>query len=122
MSDVSSYLMVSVKSSCRDIMCESVPGSPPPFLLFVKAMGEPWNEASYNLVKTLLQPADSFNFRVSDNHVTALLQPCQHGCCHTVRIMLITIQSWFRNLPPDYSMFFILSFQNLARHMFFFFS
>ena len=45
MSDVSGYLMVSAKSSCRDITCESVPGSPPPFLFFVQARGEPGNEA-----------------------------------------------------------------------------
>ena len=34
--------MVSAKSSCRDVtvMCESVPGSPPPFLFFVRARGE----------------------------------------------------------------------------------
>ena len=37
--------MVSAKSSCRDITCESVPGSPPPFLFFVGARGEPGNEA-----------------------------------------------------------------------------
>ena len=45
MSDVSGYLMVSAKSSCRDITCESVPGSLPPFLFFVGARGEPGNEA-----------------------------------------------------------------------------
>ena len=37
--------MVSAKSLCRDITCESVPGSPPPFLFFVGARGEPGNEA-----------------------------------------------------------------------------
>ena len=47
-SDVSGYLMVSVKSSCRDIVCEPVPGSPPPFLFnFCWAKGEPGNEAIY---------------------------------------------------------------------------
>ena len=75
MSDVSGYLMVSAKVLCRDIMCESVPGSPLPFLFFVEVRGEPGKEASYNLVKNLLQPADSFNSRVSDNLVTTLLQP-----------------------------------------------
>ena len=45
MSDVSGYLMVSAKSSCRDITCESVPGSLPPFIFFVGARGEPGNEA-----------------------------------------------------------------------------
>ena len=38
--------MVSAKSSCRDITCESVPGSPPQFLFFVGARGDPGNEAS----------------------------------------------------------------------------
>ena len=41
--------MVSAKSSCRDITCESVPGSPPPFLFFVGARGEPGNEANVDL-------------------------------------------------------------------------
>ena len=45
-SDVSRYLMVSAKSSCRNITCELVPGSPPPFLFFVRARGEPGNEAN----------------------------------------------------------------------------
>ena len=53
-------------------MCESVPASPLPFLFFVEVRGEPGKEASYNLVKTLLQPADSFNSRVSGNLVTTL--------------------------------------------------
>ena len=37
--------MVSAKAACRDITCESIPGSPPPFLFFVEARGEPGNEA-----------------------------------------------------------------------------
>ena len=44
-SDVSGYLIVSAKSSCHDIMCESIPGSPHLFLFFRRAMGEPDNEA-----------------------------------------------------------------------------
>ena len=47
--------MVSAKSSCRDIMCESVPGSPPPFLFSVGARGEPGNEASITLCTYLSQ-------------------------------------------------------------------
>ena len=50
MSDVSGYLMVSAKSLCRDITCELVPGSPPPFLFFIGGRGEPGNEANYWLV------------------------------------------------------------------------
>ena len=38
--------MVSAKSSCRDITCESVPGSLPLFIFFVGARGEPGNEAN----------------------------------------------------------------------------
>ena len=43
--------MVSAKSSCRDITCESVPGSLPPFIFFVGARGEPGNEARASLSK-----------------------------------------------------------------------
>ena len=35
-----------VMSLCHDITCELVPGSPPPFLFFVGAKGEPGNEAN----------------------------------------------------------------------------
>ena len=45
MSDILGYIMVSVKSSCCDITCKSVPGSPPSFLFFIKVSGEPGNEA-----------------------------------------------------------------------------
>ena len=65
---------------CDDITFESVLGSPPPFLFFVEARGEPGNEASYILVKTLLQPADSFNSR----SLTTMLQPC----CNLVNMVL----------------------------------
>ena len=34
-----------VISSCCNITCELVPGSPPPFLFIVRARGEPGNEA-----------------------------------------------------------------------------
>ena len=44
-SDVSGYLIISVKVSCRNITCESIPGCPPPFLFFVGAKGEPGNKA-----------------------------------------------------------------------------
>ena len=44
-SDVSGYLMVSAKASCHDITCESIPGSPPPFLFCAGAREEPGNEA-----------------------------------------------------------------------------
>ena len=57
---------------CDDITYELVLDSPPPFLFIVEVRGEPWNEASYNLVKTLLQPADNFNSR----SLTTMLQPC----------------------------------------------
>ena len=46
MSDVSGYLILSAKSSYRNIMCELVPGSPPQFLFFVRARGEPGNKAT----------------------------------------------------------------------------
>ena len=49
MSDISGYLMVSAKTSCCDITCESIPGSPPPFLFFVVARGEPGNKAKSNV-------------------------------------------------------------------------
>ena len=49
MSNVSVYLMVSAKSLCRNIMCESVPGSPPLFIFVVGARGEPGNEATWLL-------------------------------------------------------------------------
>ena len=39
---------------CRDIKCESIPGSPPPFLFFVGARGEPRNEASRSIPATHL--------------------------------------------------------------------
>ena len=55
MSDVSGYLIVSAKSSCCDITCKSVPGSPPPFLFFVGARGEPGNEAKFDLLSMLFQ-------------------------------------------------------------------
>ena len=45
MSDVSGYVMVSAKALCCNIMCESIPGSPPPLLSFVGARGEPGTEA-----------------------------------------------------------------------------
>ena len=38
--------MVSAKSSCRNITCELIPGSPPPFLLFIGVRREPGNEVS----------------------------------------------------------------------------
>ena len=41
---VTTFAIIAVTSSCRDIMCESIPGSPPPFLFFVGARGEPGNE------------------------------------------------------------------------------
>ena len=46
MSDVSGYLVVSAKLSCCDIMCKSIPGSPPPILFVVWVRGEPGNEAT----------------------------------------------------------------------------
>ena len=46
LSDISGYLMVSAKVSCRGIMCESIPGSPPPFLLSIGVRGEPGNKAT----------------------------------------------------------------------------
>ena len=49
MSDSLGYLMVSAKVSCRDIMCKPMPGSPPPFLFFVGARGEPGNESNKTL-------------------------------------------------------------------------
>ena len=39
------YLIVGAKVLCCDITYESIPGSPPPFLFFVGARGEPENEA-----------------------------------------------------------------------------
>ena len=45
-SDVSGYLMISAKSSCHTITCESIPGSPPPFLFFSGVRGGSGNEAS----------------------------------------------------------------------------
>ena len=48
MSDVSGYLMVSAKASCHDITCESVPGSPPPFLFFCQDKGRAW-ERDYSV-------------------------------------------------------------------------
>ena len=46
--------MVSAKASCHNIMCEFILGSPPPFLFFVRARGEPGNEAT-ELLNTNLQ-------------------------------------------------------------------
>ena len=43
---VTTFAIIAVMSSCRDIMCESIPGSLPPFLFFVGARGEPGNEAT----------------------------------------------------------------------------
>ena len=54
MSDVSGYLIVSAKSSCRNITCESVPGSPPLFFFFVGARGEPGNEATVSLFQLIM--------------------------------------------------------------------
>ena len=42
---VTTTAIIAVTSSCRDITCESIPGSPPPFLFLVGARGEPGNEA-----------------------------------------------------------------------------
>ena len=36
--------MVSTKLLCCNITCESIPGSPPPFLFFVGVRGEPRND------------------------------------------------------------------------------
>ena len=38
---VTTFAIIAVMSSCRDITCESIPGSPPPFLFFVGVRGEP---------------------------------------------------------------------------------
>ena len=46
MSDVSGYLLGSAKAPCHDITCDSVPGSPLPFLFFDGVRGEPGNEPS----------------------------------------------------------------------------
>ena len=45
-SDVSGYLLVSAKSSSRDITCESIPGSLPPFYFSSEWGAEGGNEAS----------------------------------------------------------------------------
>ena len=47
-------------------MCESVPGSPSPLLLFDRARGEPGNEAS-------LGSGDGRLTGVSDSHIVILL-------------------------------------------------
>ena len=41
---VTMFAIIAVMSF-RDITCELIPGSPPPFLFFVGARGEPGNEA-----------------------------------------------------------------------------
>ena len=43
---VMTFVIIAVMSSCRNIMCKSVPGSPPPFPFFFEARGEPGNKAS----------------------------------------------------------------------------
>ena len=45
--------MVSAKLSCHDIMCKSVPGSPPPFQFFSGARGEPGNEAMLSILHAI---------------------------------------------------------------------
>ena len=45
MSVVLGYLIVSAKTSCRDIMYKLKPGSPPLFLFFTGMRGERGNEA-----------------------------------------------------------------------------
>ena len=45
------FVIIAVTSMCRDITCESVPGSPLPFLFFVGARGEPGNEARITVHK-----------------------------------------------------------------------
>ena len=40
-------LVVSAKALCRNITCELILGSPPPFSFFVGAREEPENEASH---------------------------------------------------------------------------
>ena len=55
-SDVSGYLMVSTKASCHDITCESVPGSPPLFLLFCQDMEEPGNKTQGFMLECISTP------------------------------------------------------------------
>ena len=42
---VTIFAIIAVMSTCRDITCESIPGSPPPFLFFFGARGEPGRKA-----------------------------------------------------------------------------
>ena len=71
--------MVSSKASCHDITCESIPGSPLPFLFFVGARGEPGNEANF--------AASPLNTNASGNFpsymvfgVAILLDNCDSHC------------------------------------------
>ena len=48
--------MVSAKSLCRDITCESVPGSPPPFLFFVGVRGEPGERGYIERIEETICP------------------------------------------------------------------
>ena len=42
---VTTFVTIAVTLSCCDIMCKSVPGSPPSFLFFSEVRGELGNEA-----------------------------------------------------------------------------
>ena len=67
MSDSLGY-WVSANVSCRDIMCKPMPGSPPPFLFFVGAMGEPGNEANKTLFASVGKTREGERERERDSN------------------------------------------------------
>ena len=67
--------MVSANVLC-DITCKSMPGSPPPFLFFVGAMGEPGKEAN----KTLFTSVGKTRERESNKDIHDFAQCIHSGC------------------------------------------
>ena len=77
MSDVSGYLIVSAKSSCCDITCESVPGSPPPFL-FLLGRGESLGTRLPPLCKLHVCHLLMYMFAVTSQYVYSLSKNYSH--------------------------------------------
>ena len=70
---VMTFVIVAVTSSCCDITCETVPSSPPPFLFFVGAKGEPGNEVTVSLNYEALLLKDNIS---SNSQAASEIQEC----------------------------------------------